>query len=280
MFSSSDLRFWSNANDSALLLPGVTHAHHLPWPDTLRQSRVPPSSPPRYFLTFQGLWNVGKGGTSFVRLNMAAILNSTKKLPKAMKSSAGKPLPLPSVSYEPPSDVFISIAGQEPHFKEKRHYYSLFDSAYSLVMHGHGRWSYRLMECLSGGAIPVIMAEGWCLPYEELIDWEQISVQRPEAMGLDPRALIEGLTRDPERINATRKRVAEVYEKHFGTYQSRITALLRSAVLWKQAWQERERSTLRILADVFVKEHPDKVLKYLSADRADEARTTNGTSAR
>ena len=280
MFSSADLRFWNNANDSALLLPGVTHAHHLPWPDTLRRDRVPPSTPPKYFLTFQGLWNVGKGGTSFVRLNMAAMLNSTKKLPKAMKSSAGEPLPLPSVSYEPPSDVFISIAGEQWHFKEKRHYYSLFDSAYSLVMHGHGRWSYRLMECLSGGAIPVIMAEGWCLPYQELIDWEQISVQRPEAMGMDPRALVEGLTRDPERIHATRKRVAEVYEKYLGTYQSRITAMLRSAVVWKQTWQERERSTLRMLADVFAKEHPDQVLKYLSADRADEARTTNDTSVR
>ena len=132
------------------------------------------------------------------------------------------------------------------------------------------------MECLSGGAIPVIMAEGWCLPYQELIDWEQISVQRPEAMGMDPRALVEGLTRDPERIHATRKRVAEVYEKYLGTYQSRITAMLRSAVVWKQTWQERERSTLRMLADVFAKEHPDQVLKYLSADRADEARAVQG----
>ena len=276
MFASSDLRYWDKGNDSALPLPGVTYAHHYPRPEKLQALRVPPSNPPRYFLTFQGLWNVGKGGTCFVRLNMAAILNSTNKLPKALKNSAGEPLPLPTKSYEPPSDVFISIAGETHNLKEQRNYYSLFDSAYSLVLHGHGRWSYRLMECLSGGAIPVIMAEGWSLPFQELIDWEQISVQRPESMGLDPQGLVESLTRDPERIAATRKRVAEVFEKHLGTYQSRLTAMLRAAALWKQDWREREKGTLRMLADAFAVQRPDKVLSYLqSATKPPEAGTTS-----
>ena len=48
-----------------------------------------------------------------------------------------------------------------------RPYFSLFDSAYGLVLHGHGRWSYRLMETLNGEAIPVILADGWILPLNE-----------------------------------------------------------------------------------------------------------------
>ena len=47
-----------------------------------------------------------------------------------------------------------------------RPYFSLFDSAYGLVLHGHGRWSYRLMEVLNGEAIPVILADGWKLPLD------------------------------------------------------------------------------------------------------------------
>ncbi|CAE6916493.1 Ext1 [Symbiodinium natans] len=167
MFSSSDLRFWDITNDSALLLPGVTHLHHFPKPELLDKYRVRPSDPPKYFLTFQGLWNVGQRGTSFVRLNMAVMLNSTKRLPKAMKTASGDPLPLPTENYTPASDVFISISGEEHNYKERKPYYSLFDSSYSLVLHGHGRWSYRLAEVLSGGSIPVVMAEGWNLPYSE-----------------------------------------------------------------------------------------------------------------
>ena len=48
------------------------------------------------------------------------------------------------------------------------------------------------------------MIEGWCLP-------EQISVQRPEAMGLDLRGC------HPKAV----------------TYQSRITAMLRSGCPWE-----------------------------------------------
>ena len=161
MFSSSDMRLWDIHNDSAPLLPGITHAHHIPPPETLQRDRIQPSTPPKYFLTFQGPWNVGKEGSSFVRLNLAAMLNSSKKPPKSMRSPTGETLPLPTTSYTPPADVFISIAGEYRYFKEFRQYHSLFDSSYSLVLHGHGRWSYRLMEVLNGQAIPVILAEGW-----------------------------------------------------------------------------------------------------------------------
>lgn len=258
MFSSSDMRLWDIHNDSAPLLPGITHAHHIPPPETLQRDRIQPSTPPKYFLTFQGPWNVGKEGSSFVRLNLAAMLNSSKKPPKSMRSPTGETLPLPTTSYTPPADVFISIAGEYRYFKEFRQYHSLFDSSYSLVLHGHGRWSYRLMEVLNGQAIPVILAEGWNLPYQELIDWEQISVRRPESFGLDPEGLINSLSRDQRRIEATRERVREVFEKYFKTHEVRLSAMLRSAALWNQNWREREKETLRLLADRYHAETPSK----------------------
>eukprot|EP00440_Ansanella_granifera_P004373 gb/GFBE01004741.1/.p1 GENE.gb/GFBE01004741.1/~~gb/GFBE01004741.1/.p1 ORF type:complete len:387 (+),score=69.83 gb/GFBE01004741.1/:1-1161(+) len=144
MFSSVDKRNWNMADDNCLFMPGVTHMH--PDPDTrkLKMWRVPPHDPPQYFCTFQGLWNVGRGGTSFVRLNLAAMMNASKKQPKAMKDPKGNPLPLPTEIYKPPEGVIINIAGIESNFKNRQPYYKLFDSVYSLVMHGHGRWSYRI----------------------------------------------------------------------------------------------------------------------------------------
>ena len=40
MFSSSDLRGWDLKNDSALLVPGVTHVHHIPAPEKLKNNKV------------------------------------------------------------------------------------------------------------------------------------------------------------------------------------------------------------------------------------------------
>ena len=59
-----------------------------------------------------------------------------------------------------------------------RPYFELFDSSYGLVLHGHGRWSYRLMEVLNGEAVPVLLADGWRLPLEEIINWPLLSITR------------------------------------------------------------------------------------------------------
>ena len=249
MFSASDLREWNLRDDAALLLPGVTHVHHIPAPEKLSKNKVTPSDPPKYFLTFQGIRNVGKGGTSYVRMNLEAVLNTSTHPPPGIRGPLGEILPLPEQNFTLPSDVFIAIAAKAQHHKELRHYFSLFDSVYGLVLHGHGRWSYRLMEVLSGEAIPVILAEGWKLPLNELIDWEQISLQRPENFSCDPEALIESLPRDQELIGKMRERVRQVFGKFMSSQEKRLVGLLRAAALWKRNWQELEKGTLRMLAD-------------------------------
>ena len=105
------------------------------------------------------------------------------------------------------------------------------------------------MEVLNGGAVPVLLAEGWELPLNELIDWDQLSVQRPENLAMDPKALVESLPRDNETIEATRSHVRQVYAELLETQEKRLTSLLRSAALWKRNWRENERQTLRMLAD-------------------------------
>ena len=56
----------------------------------------------------------------------------------------------------------------------------LAESTYALVLHGDGRWSHRLIEAMGSGAIPVIVADGLTLPYEQLIDWTDVVVRLPE----------------------------------------------------------------------------------------------------
>ena len=249
MFSSSDLRWWNVMNDSALRLPGVTHVHPLPDPQDLREYKIKRSIPPHYFLTFQGNRNVGLFGSSFVRLNLEAKMNSSQKPPKHMRGPNGEKYSLPEKIWTPPEDVVINIAPTQVLLKDKKPYYELFNSTYSLVLHGHGRWSYRLMEVLNGEAIPVIMSEGWDLPLSELIDWQQISVQRPESLAFFPETLTATLPRHPEILANTQHHIQEVYNKLLVTRELRVMALLRAAALWKRDWQQHDRHSLRLWVD-------------------------------
>ncbi|ETO20650.1 hypothetical protein RFI_16568 [Reticulomyxa filosa] len=49
---------------------------------------------------------------------------------------------------------------------------TLLHAHFCLVISGDMVWSYRLMDALSAGCIPVIVANGWILPFENLIEWE------------------------------------------------------------------------------------------------------------
>ena len=56
----------------------------------------------------------------------------------------------------------------------------LTHTRFALIPRGHGLFSYRLTEALSAGAIPVILADGLVLPFDELINWNAISIRIPE----------------------------------------------------------------------------------------------------
>ncbi|KAJ8599758.1 hypothetical protein CTAYLR_003399 [Chrysophaeum taylorii] len=64
-------------------------------------------------------------------------------------------------------------------------YDDLLDTQFALVPRGDERWSFRFLEAVGAGAIPVVVADGLTLPFENLIDWEQIVVRIPE------RAVVE-----------------------------------------------------------------------------------------
>ena len=46
-------------------------------------------------------------------------------------------------------------------------------SVFTLCPAGYGRWSFRLMESLLLGSIPVVLSNGYVLPFSESIDWSR-----------------------------------------------------------------------------------------------------------
>lgn len=57
-------------------------------------------------------------------------------------------------------------------------YEDLLDrSVFSFVPRGDALFSYRLLEVMARGSIPVILSDGWVLPFDRTVDWPSLSVR-------------------------------------------------------------------------------------------------------
>ena len=56
----------------------------------------------------------------------------------------------------------------------------LRNTSFSLVMRGDNLYSYRLLEVLSAGAIPVIFSDTWVLPFYEVVDYSKFAIVMKE----------------------------------------------------------------------------------------------------
>ena len=100
----------------------------------------------------------------------------------------------------------------------------LFKSRFSLLPRGNG-WalSYRHIEAMSVGSIPVIISDNYALPFTELIDWNSCSIRIKENE-LDK--LLEIVKSNLDREDELRKNVKIVYDKYFSSTDKIIATSL------------------------------------------------------
>ena len=97
-------------------------------------------------------------------------------------------------------------------------------TTFALCPRGDALFSYRFSEALSFGAVPVVLADGWVLPFGDLIDWSGAVVVVPEASvaGLKQRLMQIPL----DTRCRMRQRASELYEHHFATMDAQWRSLL------------------------------------------------------
>jgi hypothetical protein len=89
----------------------------------------------------------------------------------------------------------------------------LVESKFAAVTSGDCLFSFRFSEVLSAGAIPVIYANGWVLPFSrDLIPWDDYMVVIDESKTMDTISILESISVE-ERCRL-RKRGREVYERY------------------------------------------------------------------
>jgi len=184
------------------------------------RSREPydPTTPPKFFLTYRGDKKPGLFYTSSVRPDLF----------KAFTNFSQDNVIVEFSQEEAPNPYTYAMS-----FHNNAHrYHELFDSAFTLVPRGHGRWTYRLSEAIGACSIPVIMADGLTMPFEELIDWGKMSITLPESLAKQgAQAIIDRLPKDPAKIKEMRTEVCRINAKYFATQRIRMDAMLHAAFI-------------------------------------------------
>ena len=107
----------------------------------------------------------------------------------------------------------------------------LKDSEFAGVPRGDSLFSYRLLDVMSAGAIPVIYSDGWVLPFAEIISWQDCAIMVSESDANRTIEIIESISL--ERRCEMRTYVIHVYEKYLSSMDKVLNTIL--SILDKRA---------------------------------------------
>jgi hypothetical protein len=109
-------------------------------------------------------------------------------------------------------------------------YEALLDrSVFAFVARGDALFSYRLLEVMARGAIPIILSDGWVLPFDRLIDWESTALRfHHDAVPQIP-SLLEALT--PDEIAVLQAGVRFAYSEYLSDLDRIAEAMFAEAEL-------------------------------------------------
>lgn len=99
------------------------------------------------------------------------------------------------------------------------------DSSFCLVPRGRRLGSFRHLEAMSNGCIPVILSDDWLQPFSELIDWSCLTLHYLEKALL----LVPELLRDinGEARRKMRNCCLDIYDKYFSSVEKITLTTLR-----------------------------------------------------
>ena len=105
-----------------------------------------------------------------------------------------------------------------------RSLHEALNATFVLVPRGDQPYSYRLIEALAYGAVPVVLSDEYILPFSEVLEWEAFSVRWPYAR---LSSLVSYLrTLSAARVCNMRRQARAVYASSFRSPDAQVTTLL------------------------------------------------------
>ncbi|KTG43280.1 hypothetical protein cypCar_00001338, partial [Cyprinus carpio] len=116
----------------------------------------------------------------------------------------------------------------------------LHNSTFCLVPRGRRLGSFRFLEALQAACVPVMLSNGWELPFSEIIDWRTASVIGDERLLLQIPSTVRSIHQD--RILSLRQQTQFLWEAYFSSVEKIVLTTLE--IIQDRVLQHNARSTL------------------------------------
>ncbi|ODN03332.1 Exostosin-1 [Orchesella cincta] len=93
----------------------------------------------------------------------------------------------------------------------------LQNSTFCLVPRGRRLGSFRFLETLKSGCIPVLLSNGWILPFSEVIDWSACTVMGDERALLQILDIVRSI--EPEKIFKIKQQTQIIWNQYLSSVE-------------------------------------------------------------
>ena len=161
-------------------------------------------------------------------------LNHNKKILACFQGVASHPIRSALAKYNNDNDIIIKLIEKNNHpsrnFSDNKEasditYKNLFqNSNFAFIPRGDALFSYRLLEAMSFGCIPIILSDGWVLPFSKSINWSKFALL-PSHDNISK--CIDFIKNAPlDYIEHKRSTTITVYDRYFKDAQTIIQSCL------------------------------------------------------
>ncbi|CAB0042505.1 unnamed protein product [Trichogramma brassicae] len=136
---------------------------------------------------------------------------------------------------------------QDEHCQQDNREYDMYDydvlllnSTFCLVPRGRRLGSFRFLEALRAGCIPVILSNGWALPFHDHIDWFQAVIYADERLLFQVPDMLRSISES--KINELRKQTQFLWERYFSSIEKIIFTtfeIIRERIPWEGSREYR-----------------------------------------
>uniref|UniRef100_A0A6A7G333 Exostosin-1-like n=2 Tax=Hirondellea gigas TaxID=1518452 RepID=A0A6A7G333_9CRUS len=113
----------------------------------------------------------------------------------------------------------------------------LHNSTFCLVPRGRRLGSFRFLEVLSAGCVPVLLANGWELPFAEVIDWAEATLHSDERLLLQVPELVRSV--QAAAVLRMRQQSQLLYNQYFSSVSSIVHTTLE--IVYERVRRHRPR---------------------------------------
>jgi hypothetical protein len=115
--------------------------------------------------------------------------------------------------YNNSQDIVIGDTADLIHSQFKSHHEVMSRSKFTLCPAGYGRWTFRFIESLLLGSVPILLSDDYVLPFSDVVEWNKYCYVVPESDIFNIPDLVRTIT--PEELACKQAAIAK--DKHIFT---------------------------------------------------------------